>query len=158
MCGRLALTSSPELCRAFFGYFEQPNFPPRYNIAPTQAVPILTLKRLPMGGHQRHFTLVRWGFLPAFVKDPKDVVSPGDKVSARVLKIDRERNQISLSMKSEGSERRPSPEAGRSAYGQSSSHQRRPEQQRTPQAANLAPSSLADSPFAKLAQMIQNKK
>ena len=93
-----------------------------------------------------------------FVKDPKDVVSPGDKVSARVLKIDRERNQISLSMKSEGSERRPSPEAGRSAYGQSSSHQRRPEQQRTPQAANLAPSSLADSPFAKLAQMIQNKK
>jgi putative SOS response-associated peptidase YedK len=72
MCGRLALTSSPELCRAFFGYVEQPNFPPRYNIAPTQAVPILTLKRLPMGGHQRHFTLVRWGFLPAFVKDPKD--------------------------------------------------------------------------------------
>ncbi len=72
MCGRLALTLSPELCRAFFGYFEQPNFPPRYNIAPTQPVPILTLKRLPMGGHQRHFTLVRWGFLPAFVKDPKD--------------------------------------------------------------------------------------
>jgi uncharacterized protein len=36
-----------------------------------------------------------------FVKDPKDVVSPGDKVQVRVLEINLEKNQIALSMKKE---------------------------------------------------------
>ncbi len=35
-----------------------------------------------------------------FVKDPKDVVSPGDKVMVRVIEVDVARNRISLSMKS----------------------------------------------------------
>lgn len=37
-----------------------------------------------------------------FVKDPRDVVSPGDKVQVRVLEINIEKNQIALSMKKEG--------------------------------------------------------
>ena len=41
MCGRFALRSSPEEIRRLFGYGEQPNFPPRYNIAPTQPVPVI---------------------------------------------------------------------------------------------------------------------
>jgi putative SOS response-associated peptidase YedK len=66
MCGRYVIISSPEAIRALFGYQEQPNFPPRYNVAPTQPVPIV---RLAEG--RRSFALVRWGLIPAWVKDPR---------------------------------------------------------------------------------------
>ncbi len=72
MCGRLALTLPPDAVRAYFSYIEQPNFPPRFNIAPTQPVPILRLERDALGGKHRRFSLLRWSFTPAFVKDPKD--------------------------------------------------------------------------------------
>lgn len=71
MCGRYAITLPPQAVREFFGYAEQPNFPPRYNIAPTQPVPIVRLERAAQGGFERRFQLVRWGFLPGFVEDPK---------------------------------------------------------------------------------------
>jgi putative SOS response-associated peptidase YedK len=67
MCGRYAVTLPPEAMRAAFAYREQPNFPPRYNIAPTQPVPVV---RLDEG--RRQFILMRWGFIPGWVKDPKD--------------------------------------------------------------------------------------
>jgi putative SOS response-associated peptidase YedK len=70
MCGRYAITLPPEAVRAFFNYVEQPNFPPRYNIAPTQPIPIVSAREH-TAGVERHFRLVRWGFLPAFVKDAK---------------------------------------------------------------------------------------
>ena len=66
MCGRYAITSAPEAIRRLFGYDEQPNFPPRYNVAPTQPVPIV---RMIEG--RRQFALVRWGLIPAWVKDPR---------------------------------------------------------------------------------------
>jgi putative SOS response-associated peptidase YedK len=73
MCGRYALTSPPEAVRALFGYVETPNFPARYNIAPTQPIPIVTAERGPEGAPPtRRFKLARWGFLPGFVKDPRD--------------------------------------------------------------------------------------
>jgi putative SOS response-associated peptidase YedK len=68
MCGRYVITSPPAAIRALFGYSEQPNFPPRYNVAPTQPIPVV---RLAEG--QRSFTLMRWGFIPSWVKDPKTV-------------------------------------------------------------------------------------
>jgi uncharacterized protein len=37
-----------------------------------------------------------------FVKDPREVVSPGDKVQVRILEIIIEKNQIALTMKKEG--------------------------------------------------------
>ena len=52
--------------RAFFRYLEQPNFPPRYNVAPTQPISVV---RLWEGA--RHFALVRWGLIPGWVKDPR---------------------------------------------------------------------------------------
>ncbi len=67
MCGRYCITSAPEAIRRLFRYRQQPNFPPRYNVAPTQPVPIV---RLVEG--EREFALVRWGLIPAWVKDPKD--------------------------------------------------------------------------------------
>ena len=66
MCGRYVIISTPEAIRALFGYREQPNFPPRYNVAPTQPIPIV---RLDEG--KRSFALMRWGLLPSWVKDPK---------------------------------------------------------------------------------------
>jgi putative SOS response-associated peptidase YedK len=70
MCGRFAITLPPEAVRTFFDYVEQPNFPPRFNIAPTQPIPVVIAREY-TGGAERHFRLVRWGFLPGFVKDPK---------------------------------------------------------------------------------------
>jgi putative SOS response-associated peptidase YedK len=66
MCGRYVIISTPEAIRALFGYGEQPNFPPRYNVAPTQPIPVVRL----VDG-KRSFALMRWGMLPAWVKDPK---------------------------------------------------------------------------------------
>ena len=71
MCGRYAITLPPEAVRGFFRYVEQPNFPPRYNIAPTQPVPVVRLERGADGTLARHFVLMRWGFVPYFVKDLK---------------------------------------------------------------------------------------
>lgn len=65
MCGRYTITSAPEALRGLFRYAEQPNFPARFNIAPTQPIPIVRF----VDG-KREFALVRWGFLPSWVKDP----------------------------------------------------------------------------------------
>jgi putative SOS response-associated peptidase YedK len=66
MCGRYAIITPPEVLRTHFGYAELPNFPPRYNIAPTQPVPVVHL----VDG-ERRFSLMRWGFVPGWVKDLK---------------------------------------------------------------------------------------
>jgi len=65
MCGRYTLTSAPEAIRALFRYDEHPNFPARFNIAPTQPIAIVR-----MVDGKRQFALVRWGLLPSWVKDP----------------------------------------------------------------------------------------
>ncbi len=67
MCSRYNLTSPPEAVRAYFGYADTPNFPARYNIAPTQGIPVVLLDE----AGARRFRLMRWGLLPGFVKDPK---------------------------------------------------------------------------------------
>jgi putative SOS response-associated peptidase YedK len=66
MCGRFALTATPEEVQALFGYLDGEDFPPRYNIAPTQPVAIVRLVR-----GTRRFALVRWGLVPSWAKDPK---------------------------------------------------------------------------------------
>ena len=65
MCGRYAVTLPPEAMRRIFGFVEQPNFPPRFNVAPTQPVPIV---RRGADG-LRHFALVRWGLVPAWARE-----------------------------------------------------------------------------------------
>jgi putative SOS response-associated peptidase YedK len=66
MCARYVITSPAAAVRALFGYAQQPNFPPRYNVAPTQPIPLV---RLDAG--KPAFALARWGFIPAWVKDPR---------------------------------------------------------------------------------------
>ena len=66
MCGRYLILSSPEAFRRLFGYRAEPNFPPRYNVAPTQPVPIVRMR-----DGERQFALVRWGLIPPWVNDPR---------------------------------------------------------------------------------------
>ena len=66
MCARYVITSPADAVRALFAYDELPDFPPRYNVAPTQPIPIVRLHN-----GKRSFGLVRWGLIPAWVKDPK---------------------------------------------------------------------------------------
>jgi putative SOS response-associated peptidase YedK len=68
MCGRFVITSPPEALRQIFDYAEQPNFPPRHNIAPTQPIPVVIVEN-----EARHFRLMRWGLIPAWVKDPRKI-------------------------------------------------------------------------------------
>jgi putative SOS response-associated peptidase YedK len=66
MCGRFVIKTPPDLIRQTFGYAEQPNFPARFNVAPTQPIPVVRL----VNG-ERSFGLVRWGLIPPWVKDPR---------------------------------------------------------------------------------------
>jgi putative SOS response-associated peptidase YedK len=68
MCGRFVITSPPAAIRQVFGYQEQPNLPPRHNIAPTQPVPVVFLEN-----GARHFRLMRWGLIPSWVRDPRKI-------------------------------------------------------------------------------------
>src|SRR6266404_734872 len=68
MCGRFVITSPPEALRQIFGYAEQPNFPPRHNVAPTQPIPVVIIEN-----NARHFRLMRWGLVPAWIKDPRKI-------------------------------------------------------------------------------------
>ena len=64
MTGRFALTHAPDEVRDWFGYVEEPDFPPRYNIAPSQPVAVVHADFT-----ARHFTQMRRGFITAFIRD-----------------------------------------------------------------------------------------
>jgi putative SOS response-associated peptidase YedK len=67
MCGRFILSSAPEAVRRLCGYADRPEFPPRYNVAPSQPVLIVRL----VNGERRS-ALVRWGLIPSWVRDPRE--------------------------------------------------------------------------------------
>jgi putative SOS response-associated peptidase YedK len=67
MCGRYRLTAKERYLRDHFGLDEDPSWTPRWNIAPTQLVPIV---RETSTGSRRSFDLVRWGLIPSWAKDP----------------------------------------------------------------------------------------
>jgi putative SOS response-associated peptidase YedK len=65
MCGRYLLLSPPEAMRQLFDVGAVPNFPPRYNVAPTDTMPVV--RRAESG--ERQLVLLRWGLVPAWSKD-----------------------------------------------------------------------------------------
>jgi putative SOS response-associated peptidase YedK len=66
MCGRFALTTTEEDLRRAFAYDGAPrNLPPRWNIAPTQEVPVVRLER-----GVRRLDLLHWGLVPYWAEDP----------------------------------------------------------------------------------------
>ena len=68
MCGRYLLTTPVDALAQLFRFTERPNLGPRYNIAPTQDVPIV---RVAKEGDRRELIMVRWGLVPYWADDPK---------------------------------------------------------------------------------------
>ncbi|HEX8740431.1 MAG TPA: SOS response-associated peptidase [Casimicrobiaceae bacterium] len=66
MCGRYELSSHPTAIALAFGLAHAPDLEPRYNIAPTQRVPIV---RLDASG-ARELVEVKWGLVPRWARDP----------------------------------------------------------------------------------------
>jgi putative SOS response-associated peptidase YedK len=75
MCGRYALTLKPKDVLEFVDVVEFGDFPARYNIAPTQPVFVVSSSERAQPGSnlpERRALLARWGFIPGWVKDPRD--------------------------------------------------------------------------------------
>jgi len=67
MCGRFALFAMGESLARQFGVPGTPSLAPRYNIAPSQAVPTV---RVQASGGGREVASLRWGLIPSWAKDP----------------------------------------------------------------------------------------
>ncbi len=68
MCGRYSITTAPEAMRRLFNFVGPlPNLRPRYNVAPTQDLPVV---RYNPEARQRSLDLLRWGLIPRWAKDP----------------------------------------------------------------------------------------
>jgi putative SOS response-associated peptidase YedK len=70
MCGRYTLRTSDKVLADLFGLPEQPSLQPRYNIAPTQPVPIIRILRTNPHTKQRELVSLRWGLVPSWAEDP----------------------------------------------------------------------------------------
>ena len=66
MCGLYSLAKSPRETKAWFKYQEDEDFPPRAHVAPGQPIGVVRMEH-----GARHFALVRWGFIPSWVKEVK---------------------------------------------------------------------------------------
>jgi putative SOS response-associated peptidase YedK len=66
MCGRYRLTAKERYMRDHFGLEDDLSWTPRWNIAPTQQVPIV---RQNNKEPKRTFSLARWGLIPYWAKD-----------------------------------------------------------------------------------------
>ncbi|MEX0644242.1 MAG: SOS response-associated peptidase [Parvularculaceae bacterium] len=74
MCGRYHQTAPPERLGREYDLDIRENFPPRYNVAPGQAIAVIRQNEK----GKRQFALMRWGFIPAWAK-PEDLKKMGGK-------------------------------------------------------------------------------
>jgi putative SOS response-associated peptidase YedK len=68
MCGRTALTVTPEDLREALGLNDLPVLAPHYNVPPSQAVAVL---RGPASSPERRLEPLRWGLVPAWADSAK---------------------------------------------------------------------------------------
>jgi putative SOS response-associated peptidase YedK len=71
MCGRVRLSSDVSEIKLVFGIPPErliPNFPPSWNVAPTDTLPVV---RFDAKAAQRSLDLLRWGLVPYWAKDIK---------------------------------------------------------------------------------------
>ena len=66
MCGRYSMTTPVDALRILFDVESALNLQPRWNVAPTQPAPVVTLGA--DGG--RHLAMMRWGLVPPWAADP----------------------------------------------------------------------------------------
>jgi len=68
MCGRYRLSRRKQVVEEYFDTVsDEPNWNPRYNIAPTQPIPII---RQSPKEPVREMSLIRWGLIPSWAKEP----------------------------------------------------------------------------------------
>lgn len=64
MCGRFTITLEPAFFQQEFELGKMPSeWQPRYNVAPSQEIPVV------IDGDKRDVTLMRWGLIPHWAKD-----------------------------------------------------------------------------------------
>jgi putative SOS response-associated peptidase YedK len=66
MCGRYAFFAPRALIERVFGVEGAPEIEPRYNVAPTQFVPVVRVDR----DGRRVLRMQRWGLVPFWARDP----------------------------------------------------------------------------------------
>jgi putative SOS response-associated peptidase YedK len=66
MCGRYRLSRRKQMVEEYFETVsDEPDWPPRYNVAPTQPVPVIRQNpKEPV----RQLSLLRWGLIPSWAK------------------------------------------------------------------------------------------
>lgn len=64
MCGRYTLASPGNVVAELFGLDEVPELRPRYNVAPSQQVPVVRLRE-----GRRELAALQWGLVPAWARD-----------------------------------------------------------------------------------------
>ncbi len=78
MCGRFTLRAPASVIAEQFALFELPLFMRRFNIAPTQPVPVVRMQPATvaagpgegLSAARREFVLLRWGLIPSWAKEP----------------------------------------------------------------------------------------
>lgn len=68
MCGRYAQTADRKVLEALLGAVSVADFAPRYNIAPTQIVPVVLTE-----DGERRIAPHRWGLVPGFASDDRSL-------------------------------------------------------------------------------------
>ncbi len=69
MCGRFTLRAPPSVIAEQFSLFEVPLLQRRFNIAPTQPVPVVRMTPQ-QAEPQRQFVFLHWGLVPSWADDP----------------------------------------------------------------------------------------
>jgi len=72
MCGRYRLSRRKQLVEAYFDSTGEDDWAPRYNIAPTQPIPVI---RQSPKEPVRELSLLKWGLIPSWAKDPSGSAS-----------------------------------------------------------------------------------
>src|SRR5437763_567995 len=70
MCGRFTLKTAKQKLLERMGVATAPPLEPRYNIAPTQPVPIVRVVRMSPESRDREIVFLRWGLIPSWADDP----------------------------------------------------------------------------------------
>jgi hypothetical protein len=66
MCGRYRLSRRKQLVEEYFDTTGEEEWSPRYNVAPTQPVPVIRQNPKEL---RRELSMVRWGLIPSWAKD-----------------------------------------------------------------------------------------
>lgn len=85
MCARFTLAVSGAELAERFNLLDIPSIVPRYNIAPSQSVPVIGAKA---GGQGRGLGMFKWGFVPHWTQDdsgPKPVNAKAETVASSVM-------------------------------------------------------------------------